>query len=303
MIIVKIYGGLGNQLFQYAFVRAISLECNREFGLDISWFDKQIGTTNMNLPDKKEYLLNNFKIIEIYSSPIVSLVIWLISKVTNKIKILNKISKLFLLNKYWPLNISESEYKEYDNHEICRKKLLLLNGYWQNFRYFEKYENIIRKEFTLRHKPTDENEEYLNKILSSNSVSLHFRRGDVLKPYALKIYYICSMDYYLKSISYMSEKVHNPIFFVFSNDIQWVKSNLKISYPAVFIESQGPDYEHFFLMSQCKHNIIANSTFSWWGAWLNKNPDKIVIGPKKWFKDPIKNKVNKDLIPNSWIRI
>lgn len=300
MIIVKIYGGLGNQLFQYAFARSLSLEYNKKFTLDISWFKKQIDTTDLDQPDKREYLLNNFDIVERYSPPIVSTFIWLVSKITSKFKVLNNISKFFLINKYWPINITESEYNQCDdNNLISRKKLILLNGYWQDFKYFEKYKDIIKKELTLKNILTDENEKYLKKIISSNSVSLHFRRGDALKPFALKRYALCSIDYYLESISYITKKIHNPIFFVFSDNIEEVKSNLKIDYPVVFIKSQGPDYEHLFLMSQCKHNIIANSTFSWWAAWLNSNPSKIVIAPEKWM---VNDNDYHARFPDSWLR-
>lgn len=300
MIIVKIYGGLGNQMFQYAFARSLSLEYNKKFTLDISWFKKQIDTTDLDQPDKREYLLNNFDIVERYSPSIVSTFIWLVSKITSKFKVLDNISKFFLLNKYWPINITESEYNQFDdNNLISRKKLILLNGYWQDFKYFEKYKDIIRKEFTLKSKLKDENEEYLKNIVSSNSISIHFRRGDYLKTYAFKFYSTCSMDYYLNSISYISTKVHNPTFFIFSDDIEWVKSNFKIDYPVVFINNLAPDYEHLFLMSQCKHNIIANSTFSWWGAWLNSNPVKIVIAPQKWTVDDNDYHAK---IPESWLR-
>jgi len=299
MIIVKIYGGLGNQLFQYASTRALSLEYNKKFALDISWFKRQIDTTGLDQPDKRTYLLNNFNIVERYSSQFKSKFIWLVSKVTHKSKILGSVSKYFLINKYWPIYIDERNNKSFNSATICKKEIILLNGYWQNFRYFEKYENIIRKELTLRNELTDENKEYLKKIISSNSVSLHFRRGDALKPYALKRYAICSMDYYLKAISYVSKKLQNPTFVVFSDDIHWVKSNFKIEYPIIFIESKGPDYEHLFLMSQCKHNIIANSTFSFWAAWLNSNPSKIVIAPEKWM---VNDNDYHAKIPESWLR-
>jgi hypothetical protein len=112
----------------------------------------------------------------------------------------------------------------------------------------------------------------------------------------------CTLDYYHEAIKIMKEKIKNPYFFIFSDDIPWVKENLKIDGDAFFITGKKiKDHEEMFLMSRCKHNIIANSSFSWWGAWLNNNPEKIVIAPKRWFNN---EKINtSDLVPDNWLRI
>jgi len=141
------------------------------------------------------------------------------------------------------------------------------------------------------------------KIKEKNSVSLHIRRGDYLTMQkAIDTIGVCPLDYYDKAIREITRKIKNPTFFIFSDDINWVKENLKTNSPTIFVSGgKLKDYEELILMSKCKHNIIANSSFSWWGAWLNNNPNKIVIAPKKWFKDTSKN--TRDLIPESWLKL
>ena len=297
MIIIKLQGGLGNQLFQYGFVRALSLEYKREFAIDISWYKDK----------KKKYHPNhsitNFNIIEKRPSAIFLKYITLISRHNRLLlKPLNKISKFHMFWKLLPNYINENTFNILD---IPQNNILYFDGYWQNIKYFQKFESIIRKEFTLKHKLIGENEKYLNKIVSSNSISIHIRRGVYISdPHLFNLYPHCSLTYYYNVISYIVKKIQHPIFFVFSNEIEWAKKYVKIDYPTVFIENSGPDYEHLFLMSQCKHNIIADSTFSWWGAWLNNNPSKIIIAPKKWYNDSKQNRIYMhNIIPQSWVTI
>ena len=136
------------------------------------------------------------------------------------------------------------------------------------------------------------------------AVSLHIRRGDyVSNPVTNNYHGTCSLAYYKKAVLLLKEKIENPSFFIFSDDLLWARENLDFINDMTFIDLDKsiPDHEEMHLMSQCKHNIIANSSFSWWGAWLNENSDKIVIAPKKWFSD---NTINtEDLIPAKWMRI
>ncbi len=293
MIIVKLQGGLGNQLFQYAFGRALSLEYKRELALDISWYAR-----NRYSKYFMPHSIFNFNIIEKRKSSIFLRYITLISKHIRLLpKPLNKISKFYLFGRFLPVYINESTFNILN---MPQNSVLYFDGYWQNIKYFQKYESIIRKEFTLKHKLIGENKKYLKKIVSSNSISIHIRRGVYISDPNISILYPhCSLKYYSDAISYIAKRIQNPTFFIFSNEIDWAKNNLKADYPIVFIDNQGPDYEHLFLMSQCKHNIIADSTFSWWGAWLNNNPSKIVIAPKKWVND---SKIKHAKIPNSWLR-
>lgn len=140
------------------------------------------------------------------------------------------------------------------------------------------------------------------EIKNSNSVSLHIRRGDyVALSKSKKGHALCPISYYKKAIENIAQKIHNPRFFIFSDDIQWVKENLAIKYNAEYIDFNR-DYPErdIILMKHCKHNIIANSSFSWWGAWLNENPNKIVIAPKRWMNNL---ESSDDLIEPNWIKI
>lgn len=178
-----------------------------------------------------------------------------------------------------------------------------LVGYWQSEKYFVDADSDIRTDFTFKSPLTGMNAELSAQIAGVNSVSLHVRRGDyVANKKNQLIYCACSLDYYQAAIQYISAHVENPNFFIFSDDLAWVKSSLKMDFPCQYVDhNQGAEsYNDMRLMSLCKHNIIANSSFSWWGAWLNMNPDKIVIAPKKWF---FKEIYTKDLIPQGWVRL
>ena len=141
------------------------------------------------------------------------------------------------------------------------------------------------------------------KINAVNGISIHIRRGDLLsRPIAVKDQPYSSDEYYYEGIEIIKERDSNPELFIFSDDIEWVENNVNFDLPTTYINSKGPDHEHFYLMSRCKHNIITNSTFSWWAAWLNKYENKIVISPKWWYRDP---EINSKIIwiPKNWITL
>jgi hypothetical protein len=180
-----------------------------------------------------------------------------------------------------------------------------LSGYWQSPLYFKSVECLIRQEFTFPTKLSKENSIILKMIKNFNSISLHVRRTDYVNNVNHEIHGVCSIEYYMKAISIICANVNYPFFFIFSDDIKWVKQNLKINSKCVFVSGNtgSNSYIDMQLMSFCKHNIIANSSFSWWGAWLNSNFNKIVIAPQKWFNDENINSQTSDLIPDTWIRI
>jgi hypothetical protein len=145
-----------------------------------------------------------------------------------------------------------------------------------------------------------------NEIKNSNSISIHIRRGDyVSNQHTNDIHGLCSLDYFYKSVQYMNSKIYNPIYFIFSDDMDWVKKNFNTeNLKYKFIETNmNQNHLDLILMSYCKHNIISNSSFSWWGAWLNININKIVIAPKIWFANKKMNNLISDLIPNNWITL
>ncbi|MFA6554496.1 MAG: alpha-1,2-fucosyltransferase [Candidatus Paceibacterota bacterium] len=257
MIIVKLQGGLGNQMFQYAMGRSLSIKNNTKLLLDTREYDRK---------NFRTYELGNFSIN---------------AKVANLIDRLN------------PFN----------THVI---------GYFQSEQYFKSIEKIIRKEFQLKNINEEKLNPYLSEIKNTESVSLHIRRTDYLATKNQKVYLQIPLEYYSKAI----EKIRTTLgitndvssnklkVFVFSDDIDWVRNNLKIPFdiPIKFVSGNGfSNSEELYLMTQCKHNITANSTFSWWSAWLNTNPQKIVTTPQKWFVE--KNKEETGLIPSSWIKL
>ena len=179
-----------------------------------------------------------------------------------------------------------------------------LDGYWQNEKYFKKIEDVIRKEFVARDVMGDEDKAVAQSITNAKSISVHIRRSDyVTNPKTNAVHGTCGIDYYLHATKLIATKIPNPHFFVFSDDHEWVKNNITFAHPTTYVAHNGADknYQDLRLMSMCRHNIIANSSFSWWSAWLNTNPKKIVIAPQRWINDPTRD--TSDLIPKTWIRI
>jgi len=191
----------------------------------------------------------------------------------------------------------------YFNEKILLKKgNIYLDGYWQSENYFKEIRKIIIEDFRIRYKPDKRNNSMIGIIKNSNSVCIHIRRGDYINNTKTnKFHGACSLKYYYNAIEIVVKKVRNPSFFIFSDDHQWAKTNLKLEYPTTYVDinSSEKGYEDLRLMSNCKHFIIANSSFSWWGAWLSNNPNKIVCAPKRWFRSIDEG----DIVPKSWIRV
>ena len=193
--------------------------------------------------------------------------------------------------------VFQAEFLEPRNHAYYE-------GYFQSEKYFLHIRERLLREFKISTPPlhNSDNRRILDLILKKNAISLHIRRGDYLTPKNTERHCLCSPSYYQNAIQYIIQRVENPHFFIFSDDISWVYDNFKISYPYTIVDVNDSytGYYDLELMRNCKHNIIANSTFSWWGAWLNENPNKIVIAPQRWFmnqEDEI------DIIPSSWVKI
>lgn len=181
-----------------------------------------------------------------------------------------------------------------------------LDGYWQSEFYFSSIANILRNDFILKTSFDTNNQCMINKIKESefNSVSLHIRRGDyVSNPQAANYHGVCSLSYYSSAVKYVTDRVTDPHFFIFSDDPEWVRENLKISHRVTLVDINGPGRGvwDMALMMNCRHHVIANSSFSWWGAWLNPNSEKIVVAPKVWFTGASHD--TSDLIPHSWVRL
>ena len=295
MIIVKLNGGLGNQMFQYAFGRAVSLSLNTELKLDISWFNSILKKDTI-----RHYELACFGLKTPFSTDEeVKAMKGNAARLPRRI--FNLLSKIKLVSKK---SYFQEKYYHYDRSVESSSDNTYFEGYWQSYRYFERYADVIKDDFFTHYSLEDKNQKLKEEIQSSNSVSLHVRRGDYVSNQNATSYHgVSPLDYYYNAIETICKKTPNPILYIFSDDISWVRENLMVSLPIVFVENTNADrpFEDIYLMSLCKHNIIANSTFSWWGAYLNSNLKKNIIAPKKWFNNPAIN--TEDLIPNSWIRM
>ena len=281
-VILRLKGGLGNQLFQYAFGRAYAEKYNRELKLDITDYPKQ---------KLRSFDLGHFNINENIASDKE------VAKAKYPYGFLSKLIRLFeqkFLRRY---------YIGFSSKLVSSPNLKYLDGFFQSEKYFINYEQIIRKEFTLKEKMSDGAVEISKKISDiAIPVSLHVRRGDFVSSVRNSIFHVeCSPLYYQKAMETVTEKYTNAVFCVFSDDIEWVKNNIKG--PNMIYVSGGNTkyYEEIILMGLCKHHIIANSSFSWWSAWLNLKNDKMVISPTIWRANDIGN--FKDIAPSTWIQI
>ena len=288
MIITNILGGLGNQMFQYAMARAITLKNKEVLKLDI---------TEFNNYDLRDFDLDLFNIT--YSIATQEEISNLKYRTLNWIEILIKRKKVTFANSYY-----KEKYYQFDKEVLKIQKNTYLFGYWQSPKYFEDYKEVLLNDFTLKENISSSSNRCKDMIIASNSISIHIRRGDYISDQTTNDFHgTCSLTYYKDAVEAVKNSTDNPHFFIFSDDLVWAKENLDFIENITFIDlaEDIPDHEEMILMSLCKHNIIANSSFSWWGAWLNRNNEKIIIAPKQWFTDTSIN--TNDLIPSSWTRL
>lgn len=275
MKLIRLTGGLGNQMFIYAFYLAMK---------------KRFPSIRLDMSEIVVYKLHNgYELNNIFNIEIDG---FRINKILKKIYIylLFKKVKEHCENKYFP----EPYTKQYSWPNIYYK------GYFQSELFFEEIITEVCKAYTFDlsklNKRTRSCAMLINKC--QNSVSIHIRRGDFFIPKNIKEYgNICTDEYYRKAVHIIEKNIPNPEYFIFSDDINWVQENLKLPQGTYVDWNKDLDsWQDMFLMSECKHNIIANSSFSWWGAWLNKFEKKIVIAPSKWFN----TKATPNIHPVSW---
>lgn len=295
MVCIKLYGGLGNQMFQYALARSLSYRLKTEIVVDSTFYKLNGRKNNTTL---RSFELDIFKlpVREINKSELKKLKplkFRVLNACCFKMKLnLLQFSTYFFENR---IGYNDGIRKVKDN---C-----YLSGYWQSHLYFNDIKDILVNDFQFP-EILDQNVENLsNQILGSNSVSVHIRRGDFVKNGVSNSHVVCSLSYYIEAINYINSKFEDTRLFVFSDDVEWAKINLPFN--AIYVSgNHGKNsYVDMQLMSLCKHNIIANSSFSWWAAWLNQNANKVIIAPKKWYNDESMNSQTEDLIPKSWIRV
>ncbi len=284
MVVVKLMGGLGNQLFQYAAARRVALVNNASLKLDISKFKN----------DKlRTYRLKHFNI----KAEIADLAD--IMQAKGGAGISGQINRrLAKLKPYHRRLWIKERHLHFDPNILKLSSPVYLEGYWMSEKYFKDIEDTLRQEFTVKSKPSLINEQMAQDIHRTNSVSLHIRRGDkASNPVTSQLHGVCPPEYYQAAVEKIAGIVENPYLFIFSDDPRWTQENLRLEYQTTYVTHNGADqdFEDLCLMSQCKHHIVANSTFSWWGAWLGAYPQKIVIAPRQWSQYK-----NKDRIPETW---
>jgi len=291
MIIVKLIGGLGNQLFQYAAGRYLAHLHQTDLFVDASFL-----LQNPNgAYTKRELELSFFNLdLKIATSEDIK---------KFNIEGSNKYNRA--LQRHLPIlfnNLYAAEsgilyQKEFLNYPMNT----YLDGFWQSERYFKPIESVLLKVFTPKEHLNSENQNWLNKINTSESISLHIRRGDYISNKNAQQHHCnLGLDYYKNALNLIKEVYKNIEVFIFSDDLDWCKANLKLEDVVYYVDANQQQNFHLdmYLMSHCKHNVIANSSFSWWAAWLNQNKYKIVVAPANWYADKSLN--TKDLIPTSW---
>lgn len=290
MILAHLIGGLGNQMFQYACARRLAHALNAPLKLDLSAFES--------------YGLRRFALdaLEI-SAPVASR-----EEVASFRQRAEVRGGLWRGLRTWLLGDACTAVRErsfaFDPTILDLRGNVLLDGYWQSERYFADIAGIIRREFQVKGALDSVNAAYAERIASTDSVSIHVRRGDYVANSATNaVHGTCGLDYYHRAVAEIAGKVSQPHFFLFSDDPDWVRMNFQPGFAITVVDANGEakPCEDMRLMSLCRHNIIANSSFSWWGAWLNANPGKIVITPERWFNGDSHD--TRDLIPSGWTRL
>lgn len=291
MIIIKLQGGLGNQMFQYAFGLSRSKELDCPLYFDLSFFER--GNPNLT---SRNYELNVFPVsINIASDKLINRFFHptLIRRLINKSGI-NR-------------NTVYRENTLRFNKEVFEiKPPAYFEGFWQNEQYFANWTNLIREAFIFRY-PLNIESQRIAATLKENTVSIHVRRGDYISSKATnELHGVCTANYYNQAINMMRDKLPDPHFYFFSDEPDWVKKHLLPTVDNCTLVCRNKDAESWqdmALMSKCKHHVIANSSFSWWGAWLNPDKEKIVIAPQNWFNKKTDYFDDGDIVPKSWIQI
>lgn len=287
MIVTRLIGGLGNQMFQYAVGRALAARRGVPVAIDRRGFAEY---------KVHAYGLDNFALAA-QDAPD-----WALPRSAGGGRVQRLLRRL---RGTGPLKLVVESGMAFDPTIVTLPDNVYLDGYWQSERYFADMADTIRADFQVRHAPSAANAEWLQRIGDSLSVSIHVRRGDyVSNPAANKFHGTCGLDYYERAIADIRARVDGePVFFVFSDDPDWTRDNLNFAGCVQhFIRDNdaATNYEDLRLMAACRHHIIANSTFSWWGAWLNPRADKTVIAPARWFAE---TRDTSDLLPQEWVRL
>lgn len=298
-IIVRIQGGLGNQLFQYAFGRGVASRLQTGLLIDRTTLDSPKYD-----PHKihRGYSLSHFNIkVRFAKDSDLFGFIWMRKHYKTFDRLYRSVRfKRVILPFYYP-----EQTFAFDRKVFSAGKNTYFDGYWQTEKYFKHIGDEIRQELTLTKAFSAGSQEISDRIRKTNAISLHVRRGDYISDQTAAAYHgICSPAYYRNAVAYIAAHVISPHFFIFSDDYEWSVQHFKsLPYAVTCVPgSAHTDFEDVALMSQCKHHIIANSSLGWWGAWLNPSTEKITIAPKQWFANVPKGDT-RDLRPENWIKL
>jgi hypothetical protein len=299
--IVKLTPGLGNQLFEYAAGRSVALHNGTTLKLDRTFLREG------------QYQLSPFSTQERFATPRE------IAALTREGKRgMNRLIFDFHQRNrpyYRRSHFVEPNYFDrafgrrtiehrltYDSNIFRTPKDVYLEGYFPTEKYFKPISDLIRREFKLRNGFGIRNQDIAEKIVKTESVSVHVRRGDYLYPINSFTLGNLKMTYYEKCVHIVADRLKSPHFFLFSDDPEWVAKNFDLGHPTTLGSmKESRNYEDLALISICKHNIVSNSTFSWWGAWLNQNPAKLVLAPDPWYASSIIK--SSDVVPDDWVRV
>jgi hypothetical protein len=291
MISIRLKGGMGNQMFQYALGLKMADALQTELQLDLSslldrskgdfvYRDYDLCIFNVN----DSFVINPSFLRTIYRP---------------KLSIITKIIRKYLNKKN---NLIKEKQFQYDEELVQdNQQNNVYEGWFQSYRYFEGIEDKVKQKFTFKTPILPYSQPLLKRISSTNAICLNVRRTDFLKVDTLNT---TNKDYFLNAAKHLSELVENPHFFIFSDDVEWCRENIILDHPTEIVDHshKGERFGNYMqLMKACKHYIIPNSSFAWWAVWLNENPKKYVVAPKKWFNDDTIN--TSDLVPKEWIRM
>jgi len=269
VIAASLIGGLGNQLFQYAAGRSLALRHGTELVLNL-W---NLGRRDPS-PPHETYALGPFRVRANLRRRVIS------RRPVQEHEVLRGRVRNALAR----FRVLEEDPALFCPQFFSAPDWTLLVGYWQSPTYFADYESVIREELTFRDPPDVRTTDLLEQIASTNSVSLHVRRGDyVTDPDVNRRMLVLDERYYERAVDTIAERSADLRLFVFSDDLDWCRRHLSARWPMTFMD--GTPADDLRLMSACRHHVTANSSFSWWGAWLDPRPDKLVVAPNQWFRD------------------
>ncbi len=291
MVITELIGGLGNQMFQYATARAIATKYASLVKLDVTPF-----RTSYTL---HAYALGHLSIQETFATPAE------INRLTAPSRLARVVNRALLPFPMLRRVVrKEKQLFVYDPLVAEPFGTLYLSGYWQNERYFREIAPALRAEFRLKTPPTQVSEQVADQIRAVNAVCVHVRRADYVTNSNTTAWHgICGLDYYTAALTRLKAHVAAPHFFVFSDDAEWARANLQFDDPVTFVSHNRADrnYEDLWLMNLCQHHVVANSSFSWWGAWLASNPRQLVIAPGQWVAAPDVDASG--IVPEGWYTV